>query len=219
MKVLASIVSTIFQPLFLPIYAFMLYLLIEDESTAFLRDSGAEVLVNRYLILITLLTAVIPIISMMVMKKSGIITSLQLPIRRERIPVMMLVLMYYLFTFYLFKTGDNMWNHIFGLFMAFLTGGLILSVISLLITLKWKISLHAIGISGMAGAFLGMTEVMYPINNFEEMRIINAALLFFVGVVCASRLILKVHSINQVLAGLILGGTVEYLIVSNSFSF
>lgn len=197
----------------------MLYIMIEHQTTAILRDPLSSTFLGAYFVMLTMLTFIIPLISLLVMKRSEIISSLQLPDREERIPVMVLVIIYYIITYYLFDVRNEEFNYIFGSFMSFLSGGLIISVISLLITFKWKISLHAIGISGMAGAFLGMTELLYPINNFEEIRGFNTVLLLLVGIICSSRLVLKAHSFSQILGGIILGGVVEYLVVSNAFTF
>ena len=89
--------------------------------------------------------------------------------------------------------------------MSFLTGGIVLTGLSLLITFFWKISIHAIGISGLAGAFLGFSELLFPIQNGEGITIINILLLLLVGVICSARLYLKAHSFLQIIAGITLG--------------
>jgi membrane-associated phospholipid phosphatase len=88
-----------------------------------------------------------------------------------------------------------------------------------MITFFWKISIHAIGISGLAGAFLGFSELLFPIQNGEEITIINILLLILVGVVCSARLHLKAHSFLQIIGGITLGFVVEYIVVSKDFWF
>ena len=219
MKFFASTISVVFQPLLLPFYAFLLYNLVEHQTTAVLRHPGNVEVFYRFSLALCVLTIIIPLISMIVMKRSGIITSLQIPNRTERIPVMFLVLIYYIITYYLFRQGNDMAHQIFGSFMSFLTGGLILSFLSIVITFKWKISLHAIGISGIAGAFLGMTEFLFPISNYDEMRIFNTALIAVTGIVGFSRMVLKCHDVSQVIAGILLGGVIEYVVVSHGYYF
>ena len=103
--------------------------------------------------------------------------------------------------------------------MSFLTGGIILTGLSLVITFFWKISIHAIGISGLAGAFLGFSELLFPIQNEEQLTIINTLLLVLAGVVCSARLHLKAHSFLQIIGGITLGFVAEYIVVSKGFWF
>ncbi len=219
MKFIANFFSLVFQPLFLPVYAYLLYAFLQDNTNYLLRSPNGATFYNTFLVVIIIVCTIIPLISLFVMKKSAIVSSMHLPNREERIPVMLLVFMYYLFTYYLFWKANGEAVNVFGAFMSFLSGGLIISVLSILITLKWKISLHAIGISALAGAFVGMTELLYPFKNFDQMVMINVLLIASIGIVGTSRLILKAHSTNQVLAGIILGFGVEYLVVSNGYWF
>jgi len=219
MTLLSKAISIIFQPLFLPIYAFLLYVTIEHHSTLLIRSEQASSHFNYILSIQILLAVVIPIGSLYVMYRSKIITSMSLPDRKERIPVFIITLFYYLLTYYFLRKIHITNLDFLGGFMSFLTGGIILTGLSLLITFFWKISIHAIGISGMAGAFLGFSELLFPIQNGVEMTNINIVILVMVGVVCSARLQLKAHSFHQIVAGIILGFAVEYLVVSNGFWF
>ena len=219
MTLLSKAISIVFQPLFLPIYAFLLYVTIDHHSTFLIRSEQASLHFNYILSIQILLAVVIPIGSLYVMYRSKIITSMSLPDRKERIPVFIITLFYYLLTYYFLRKIHVTNLDFLGAFMSFLTGGIILTGLSLLITFFWKISIHAIGISGMAGAFLGFSELLFPIQNGSEMTNINIAILVLVGVVCSARLQLKAHSFLQIIGGIILGFTVEYLVVSNGYWF
>lgn len=144
---------------------------------------------------------------------------MSLPDRKERIPVFIITLFYYLLTYYFLRKIHVTNLDFLGAFMSFLSGGIILTGLSLIITFFWKISIHAIGISGLAGGFLGFSELLFPIQNGVEMTNINIAILILVGVVCSARLQLKAHSFLQIIGGITLGFTVEYLVVSNGFWF
>ena len=151
------------------------------------------------------------------MYRSNIITSMSLPDRKERIPVLIITLFYYLLTYYFLRKIHVTNLDFLGAFMSFLTGGIILTALSLMITFFWKISIHAIGISGLAGAFLGFSELLFPIQNGGEITIINILLLILVGVVCSARIHLKAHSFLQIIGGITLGFVVEYIVVSKDF--
>ena len=219
MTIFSKVISVVFQPLFLPIYAFLLYVTIEHHSTVLIRSEQATVQFNYILSIQILLAVIIPIGSLYVMYRSNIITSMSIPDRKERIPIFIITLFYYLLTYYFLRKIHVSNLDFLGAFMSFLTGGIVLTGLSLLITFFWKISIHAIGISGLAGAFLGFSELLFPIQNGEGITIINILLLLLVGVICSARLYLKAHSFLQIIAGITLGFGVEYLIVSKGFWF
>ena len=217
MTLLSKVISVVFQPLFLPIYAFLLYVTIDHHSTFLIRSEQASTQFNYILSIQILLAVIIPIGSLYVMYRSNIITSMSLPDRKERIPVLIITLFYYLLTYYFLRKIHVTNLDFLGAFMSFLTGGIILTALSLMITFFWKISIHAIGISGLAGAFLGFSELLFPIQNGGEITIINILLLILVGVVCSARLHLKAHSFLQIIGGITLGFVVEYIVVSKDF--
>ena len=217
MTLLSKVISVVFQPLFLPIYAFLLYVTIDHHSTFLIRSEQASIQFNYILSIQILLAVIIPIGSLYVMYRSNIITSMSLPDRKERIPVLIITLFYYLLTYYFLRKIHVTNLDFLGAFMSFLTGGIILTALSLMITFFWKISIHAIGISGLAGAFLGFSELLFPIQNGGEITIINILLLILVGVVCSARIHLKAHSFLQIIGGITLGFVVEYIVVSKDF--
>jgi membrane-associated phospholipid phosphatase len=219
MTLLSKVISVVFQPLFLPIYAFLLYVTIDHHSTFLIRSEQASLQFNYILSIQILLAVIIPIGSLYVMYRSSIITSMSIPDRKERIPIFIITLFYYLLTYYFLRKIHIANLELLGAFMSFLTGGIILTGLSLVITFFWKISIHAIGISGLAGAFLGFSELLFPIQNEEQLTIINTLLLVLAGVVCSARLHLKAHSFLQIIGGITLGFVAEYIVVSKGFWF
>ena len=219
MNLLSKVISVVFQPLFLPIYAFLLYVTIDHHSTFLIRSEQASLQFNYILSIQILLSVIIPIGSLYVMYRSKIITSMSIPDRKERIPIFIITLFYYLLAYYFLRKIHVTNLDFLGAFMSFLTGCIILTGLSLMITFFWKISIHAIGISGLAGAFLGFSELLFPVLNADEMIIINILLLLLIGVVCSARLYLKAHSFLQIIGGITLGFGVEYLVVSKGFWF
>ena len=119
----------------------------------------------------------------------------------------------------IFKDLNDNLSQLIDNFLSFLFGGLILMLLSLIISLKWKISLHSVGISGMTAGFLAFTTSMGPIQNFTYLIAINGLLLIIMGIVASTRLVLKAHKPLEVYAGLILGFVVEYFVVSNKLFY
>ena len=92
---------------------------------------------------------------------------------------------------------------------------MLLLILTLCITIKFKISLHSVAISGLAGGFLALSIVMKPIYNLDFLIQLNAILLIIMGLVASSRLILKAHSVQEVLLGMTLGFVIEFIVVIN----
>ena len=74
-------------------------------------------------------------------------------------------------------------------------------------------------IAALAGAMIGLTTTLSPILNMEDMVFYNSLILLTVGVVAFARLHQKAHNILQVLGGMFLGFTVEFLVVNNEWYF
>jgi membrane-associated phospholipid phosphatase len=153
------------------------------------------------------------------MRKSNIISDYELSVRKERMPVLISSLIYLSVYYYLIRSLEfNKFDSIvFGSFLSVIWGGIIVSILCILITYFWKISLHTAAISGLAGGLIGLTLLLTPIANFQEIVILNSVAILLVGIVGFSRLFLKAHNYLQVIAGMILGFSVEFLIVKNDW--
>ncbi|MDG2344104.1 MAG: hypothetical protein P8L23_05960 [Flavobacteriales bacterium] len=150
-----------------------------------------------------------PLLSMLIMYKSKIISNFSIPIRTQRIPILLLVIVYYSMTYYVFRHWNNNLFHLFEPFLTFLFGGIVSLVIATIITIKWKISLHALAISGFSGGMLGLLLISGEVYNLQEMMVYNTILLLLMGVVSYSRLVLKTHTYSQVIVGIVLGFSIE----------
>ena len=84
--------------------------------------------------------------------------------------------------------------------VAMLAGGFIALAFTTLITLRWKISAHMVGIGGCVGALMALNALhglylLFPI----------AMLLLLAGALGTARLLISDHSSAQVYAGFALG--------------
>ncbi len=218
MKLISHALSVILHPVFIPLYGIVLYTNIGHNRTLNLRLLESTDYFKLAISPILLFSVIFPLFSIMIMYRAKMITSFSIPDRKERLPVLLLSSIYYGITYYFIRSLDIAYYHsFFGLFLSFLTGGILLSLISLLITVRWKISLHAIGIGALAGGFIGFVQELQPLSNPSQMAKVSTILLLSVGILGSSRLLLKAHSINQVIAGSLLGIIVEYIVVSKHY--
>ena len=150
-------------------------------------------------------TAFLPGILALLMKKKGYISSIQMPQKNERILPFTVTGVCYLILFYL---PQFMYDYdIPFVLKLFLMGSLFAIIFGVIITFFWKISVHMIGIGGVCGIF-------FLFGVLQEPQTIMLSFLFAIaGIVGFSRLALNAHTMNQVVAGFLLGFFCESLLV------
>lgn len=192
MRILANIVSVVFHPSFLPTWMVAVLLYFVEHDLRIKEEDGMKlVLLGSFFFF----TCFLPVINVLVLKRMGYISSLEMEDRKERTMPYTVGLVYYGGLFYLLSsTGIPLF------YKALAISGFILILATLIINLKWKISAHMIGGGGLVGAFL-MYSLLYQQNLlfFLCLAVMIAALLAF------SRLYLKKHSPQQVYAGFLSG--------------
>jgi hypothetical protein len=81
--------------------------------------------------------------------------------------------------------------------------------LAIIINLKWKISIHMIGIGALIGTFFGLSTFL-----LVDLRISIIVFLLIAGLLGSARLTLGSHKPSQIYAGLVLGFLCEYFILS-----
>lgn len=142
-------------------------------------------------------TFMIPLLSISMLKFSGSITSFKLENREERIMPFSFVSIFYGLTTYLFVFKIHV-NETIAIILVATT---ILILVLTLITLRFKISIHAAGISGVVGFFLVLGI------KFPESQVLFPLLILLVsaGAVMSARLHLNAHTPKEILAGTLTG--------------
>jgi len=203
-----STLSYIFHPLFLPTIG--LYLLFNLPSTSpglidlSLYGIDPDLKKGVYQIFITLLV-VAPGLSILIMVWSGMIKSIKMETQEERTYAISVMLIYTIFCYvylrYLIISSSNYDYLLIYLFAITLT-----LLVSFILNFYVKISLHAIGIFGVAGALIGYFNNQMNFNIYVLLSI-----LFIGGLICSGRLFLKAHKSGEVLLGMAVGFAIEFL--------
>ena len=97
-----------------------------------------------------------PLTTIIIMKRTGWISSYHIPNRKERLPVLIFTMVYYGMTYIIFRSWNQNLSFFIDPFISFLFGGLILLVVLFLITIFWKISLHTASIAGLTGGTMAL---------------------------------------------------------------
>jgi len=202
-KGFAQIVSIVFHPLFIPTYTFLLFMQ-NNSLSFFLITPGSQWML---LGLIVFTTFLLPAMMMLFMYKMKLISSLTIRQRSDRPgPILVTAIFFYL-TYYLLKRLE-----IAPVFYVYMLGATTLAIISLLITLYWKISLHLVAAGGVTAVVTGFSFIS---QQAEPMLIISCLILS--GLVGYARLRLNAHHPMEIYAGYGLGFVIMsslYLIVS-----
>jgi hypothetical protein len=183
--------SYIYHPIFISIYGTIFYFLV-SPSYDFIP-------LNRvYLILIqvAILTLLLPLSLYFLFVSLGTISSFtEATIKERRIPITIQAFL----LFFLLKFSVSL-EELPELYYFFL-GGFLSSLIALIcVLLKFKASLHMIGI-GSLSAFI------YGLASLFELPLVNSVALSIVciGLVASSRLYMKSHTNIELLVGLLIG--------------
>ncbi|SFS45684.1 hypothetical protein SAMN05216365_10733 [Porphyromonadaceae bacterium NLAE-zl-C104] len=198
MKSIAHLISTIFQPLLMPIYGVMLLFVYTYFGITYLQ---------QFWLIITpviLFSFAIPAILIFMLYKIGVISDLSLKVRRERIyPYIITLLSYSVMIFFYYRMNMPPW------FLMIMVSSVAIMLVAILITLKWKISAHMFGIGGLIGGAMSVSYFVEHSNPYFMFM----GLFIIAGLVGTSRLILKRHTLAQVIAGFLLGFLLSFIFV------
>lgn len=192
MRLLANALSVLLHPLWMPSLTIWLCFRIEPG----LKTGFSKELLLFFFAMIFAMTALFPLMSVLLMRRSGLVTDLTMPSRRERIPAYTIALLYYAMFYFLVRrtTADP-------LMLGICMGMVVSLALVLVITLLWKISAHMTAIGGLVGAILALM-LAYEAEASSAL----AAGLLLAGAVGSARLVASDHSPAQIYAGAVLGG-------------
>lgn len=187
----AQIISDIFSPLLVPTYCMAMAMWITPLQILPERTRMGATLG------VAIITAVIPLCLLLLMYRTGKISDMSISHRKERtIPMLIGIAAYVGAAVYLRFLHAPAW--LFGFFV----GAAIASAVALLVTLRWKISAHAIAIGGMAGLMLWITATRMA--NVNAMLWLTAVILTG-GITASARLVLERHTPAQTAVGWLWG--------------
>jgi hypothetical protein len=208
MKAIAQIISIVFHPLLIMTYGAVLMLLVNPYLFGAHHISSASVLLLR----IFLTSFLLPAVAVGMMRALGLIGSLQMEDKQDRIGPMIATGIFYIWMFYTFYKSELIPKP----YTAFVLGGTIALFIAFVLNAFEKISLHAIGMGGL----LGMTIIAiwrYSYGDFQvgQFSVSTQALLMAVIVLCGlvgtARLLLGAHSTEEVYKGYLLGLSTQFI--------
>lgn len=195
----AQFISVLAHPLFMPSYAFSLLMYTNPYINMMISDSTKNVVI----IILSLFTIVLPIVTAILLKQLRVIDSIYMKSSEERKWPFVFTLVWYYLAFQLLAK-----LYIPQSFLLLMLGAISAIGLSLIITLRWKVSIHMLGIGGVIGAIIGISQRF----QFDHSNLIMV-LIVFAGLIGFARLKTHSHNYRQVYVGFLLGVFVEWVSV------
>lgn len=198
LKVIASVLSYIFHPIFLPLYAVWFIAYVHPSYL-----SGFSGGMRLRTVLITAQNAVFyPLFCVLLLKGVGFISSIFLRTQKDRIIPYIASGVFFFWTFIVFRE-QTLFPRILPSFML---GVFLASSAALLANIYFKISMHAIGLGGIVGLFIVITGTNTMLMTWP----LSIALLI-TGLVCSARLLISDHTPKDIYAGLVVGLLAQFV--------
>lgn len=196
MKKIASIISYLLHPLLMPMYC-MVLIFYTPNYLAFAVHPRLQLFVFG---LVFITTFLLPVLSSLFLVYRGEVSSLKMPLREERTMPFFYTACYYVMCYFLMQKLPMP-----DIISVSILGAAVSILLALLINLKWKISIHMIGIGGVIGLMLGLTHIIYANYVFGIIYFF-----FLAGLLGTVRIYTTDHKLSQIYAGFFLGVVVEF---------
>lgn len=184
----AKIVSIIGHPIFHPIW--MMMILMFTGITSFMPQNN-----SIFLGITVLMTCLIPGLVIMMVKRWGLIKSMEMEDREDRLGPLFIMLLFLYAAYRYFNRIPTL-----SIFSFYLTAVIVVTAVAFIVSFFWKISLHMLG----WGCFTAFLFIMTTVSARLYLPFLIASIIIS-GIVAAARLKLESHSNAQIYIGLAMG--------------
>lgn len=196
-KKIAKIISFVFHPVLIPTLGFLLLF----NSGFYFSMLTFEA--KRFVLLVVLLTTgILPIISVAILSLNPKFDISMEKSQDRIIPLLSASAFYYLGSILLGRM------RVFPVFKLFLIASVLVIIVVLIISFRWKISNHMAAVGGMTGTMFALSfrTGVNPVWSLLLVVLVS-------GIVGTARLALEKHNLKQIIAGYLLGFLVLYSVV------
>lgn len=196
---LAKAISILFQPLLIPTYTLIILFSLNNYLSLLVPPQAKQILMW----MVFLSTFVLPLMFILIMYKRGMINTLNMDRKEERVfPLIITGVFYFLAYYIIYQTRLDM------IYQRLFLGSALLICIAFIVSFYWKISMHMIGVGGLLGALIGINLIAYV-----DLTVFIMLSVFVCGLVGFARLKLKAHTPSQVYVGFFAGFLLMFFIV------
>ncbi len=191
-KELAESFSQSFHPILIPFYSLLFIFVLPIFEVSSLGFDFQLFII----IVIAITTILLPIISLIFLKRQNIVSSFLIENRKERSTPYIMMFIYYIITTIMLLRVEFM-PYIISLVVAIAAAG---TLVLFLINLRIKISVHAMGMGSLGG-------LLYLLMHFYELNLMTPIVvtLLLSVIVIVSRYYLKAHTAIELIMGYLAG--------------
>ena len=185
----AKVVSTAFRPIYYPVLSWLILFTFTRMSLLPLEYKLMQISI------LIAFTVALPLMLTLVYRSVRRIDVLEMRKRKSRIvPYLMFIACYLLYLYVMSR------YYIPYLLISVVVVALCIQVVCTLLSFFWKVSVHAAG----SGAIIGGIAACSMLFDFNPLFWLGVAFLM-AGLVGTSRMILRQHSLSQILVGILIG--------------
>jgi len=197
LKKLALFISVVFHPLLMATYGcLLLFFCIQNTVYDYLTPFDAK---WRVTFIVFFFSMIFPALNIFILFRLKRIPSILLSKPSDRTYPYIITALFYFGLFYLLL-DVNIWNSI----KLFILGGGVAILLTSLINFKTKISAHMVGLGGILGLIISVSQLI----KFD-MTLFYIIIILIAGLVGSARLILDEHKPYQLYLGFLLGFIVQ----------
>ena len=198
----ARITSIVFTPFSIPFLAFLVLFLFSDLRIMPILYKG---IVLGIVYCFTILT---PTITIFLFRKINGFARQELSERKKRYVPILLTIISYVFCLLMMRKLNIPWYMTGIIFVS-----LVISIICILVNLKWKLSEHMAGMGGIIGGLVSFSAL------FSYNPVVWLCLFILIaGILGSARIVLGHHTLGEVLSGFVVGLVCSFLILHPAYN-
>ena len=198
----ARITSIVFTPFSIPFLAFLVLFLFSYLRIMPILYKG---IVLGIVYCFTILT---PTITIFLFRKINGFARQELSERKKRYVPILLTIVSYVFCLLMMRKLNIPWYMTGIIFVS-----LVISIICILVNLKWKLSEHMAGMGGIIGGLVSFSAL------FSYNPVVWLCLFILIaGILGSARIVLGHHTLGEVLSGFVVGLVCSFLILHPAYN-
>ena len=198
----ARITSIVFTPFSIPFLAFLVLFLFSYLRIMPILYKG---IVLGIVYCFTILT---PTITIFLFRKINGFSRQELSERKKRYVPILLTIISYVFCLLMMRKLNIPWYMTGIIFVS-----LVISIICILVNLKWKLSEHMAGMGGIIGGLVSFSAL------FSYNPVVWLCLFILIaGILGSARIVLGHHTLGEVLSGFVVGLVCSFLILHPAYN-
>ena len=198
----ARITSIVFTPFSIPFLAFLVLFLFSYLRIMPILYKG---IVLGIVYCFTILT---PTITIFLFRKINGFARQELSERKKRFVPILLTIISYVFCLLMMRKLNIPWYMTGIIFVS-----LVISIICILVNLKWKLSEHMAGMGGIIGGLVSFSAL------FSYNPVVWLCLFILIaGILGSARIVLGHHTLGEVLSGFVVGLVCSFLILHPAYN-